>query len=121
VTRPKNYDIDIKSLEKEYWQMQKTLHPDHYGYKSPVRPVCGESLGSASSRTRDGQNLQAEQELSRKNSTYLNVAYKTLKDPTLRAKYLVSILVKLGCVPTATPQLTSLACLMVLCSCRWKA
>jgi hypothetical protein len=38
--------------------------------------------------------LQEEQDFSRNNSVYLNVAYKTLKDPTLRAKYLVSIVGK---------------------------
>ena len=34
---------------------------------------------------------QTEQDFSRSNSTYLNVAYRTLKDPTLRAKYLVRL------------------------------
>eukprot|EP00952_Eustigmatos_sp_NYUAD-ZCMA_P005046 22108-Eustigmatos_ZCMA.PRE.1 len=32
--------------------------------------------------------LQTEQDLSRDNSTFINVAYRTLKDPTLRAKLL---------------------------------
>ena len=45
-----------------------------------------------------GSSLQEEQELSRSNATYLNVGYKTLKDPTLRAKYLVS----LCCLPSCT-------------------
>lgn len=65
--RPKRYDVDVRGLERNYWDLQKNLHPDRYGQKS-----------------------RQEQDLSKMNSTYLNVAYKTLKDPTLRAKYLVS-------------------------------
>lgn len=41
--------------------------------------------------------LQTEQDFSRNNSTFLNVAYRTLKDPTLRAKYLVGASA-LGCL-----------------------
>lgn len=37
---------------------------------------------------------QTEQDFSRSNSTYLNVAYRTLKDPTMRAKYLVCTFVR---------------------------
>ena len=44
------------------------MHPDKYGQKSST-----------------------EQDFSRSNSTYLNVAYRTLKDPTLRAKYLLQL------------------------------
>lgn len=44
------------------------MHPDRYGQKSST-----------------------EQDFSRSNSTYLNVAYRTLKDPTLRAKYLLQL------------------------------
>lgn len=39
-----------------------------------------------------------EQDFSRSNSTYLNVAYRTLKDPTLRAKYLVPICLVIDCM-----------------------
>lgn len=65
---PKAYDLDAKALEKTFFELQKTMHPDKYGQKSST-----------------------EQGFSRSNSTYLNVAYRTLKDPTLRAKYLLQL------------------------------
>jgi len=63
---PKAYDLNPKELEHAFFELQKTMHPDRYGQKSRI-----------------------EQYFSRSNSTYLNVAYRTLKDPTLRAKYLL--------------------------------
>ena len=65
---PKAYDLDPKELEHAFFELQKTMHPDRYGQKSST-----------------------EQDFSRSNSTYLNVAYRTLKDPTLRAKYLLQL------------------------------
>ena len=37
------------------------------------------------------QKSSTEQDFSQSNSTYVNVAYRTLKDPTLRAKYLLQL------------------------------
>lgn len=34
--RPKRYDIDVRQLERIYWDLQKSLHPDRYGQKSRV-------------------------------------------------------------------------------------
>lgn len=108
VDSPRAYDIDAKDLEQAFFKLQKTLHPDHYGQKSQVRTTLHASLSFralsfTSRRTHTTQHathacspiarhlpLQLEQDFSRSNSTYLNVAYRTLKDPNLRAKYLVS-------------------------------
>ncbi|KAM3573672.1 hypothetical protein VYU27_004331 [Nannochloropsis oceanica] len=65
---PKSYDLDPKELERAFFELQKTMHPDRYMQKSST-----------------------EQDFSRSNSTYVNVAYRTLKDPTLRAKYLLQL------------------------------
>lgn len=65
---PKVYDLDVKQLEQTFFNLQKTMHPDRYGQKSST-----------------------EQDFSRSNSTYLNVAYRTLKDPISRAKYLLQL------------------------------
>ena len=65
---PRAYDLDVKALEKTFFDLQKDMHPDRYGQKS-----------------------RTERDVSASNSTYLNGAYRTLKDPTLRAKYLLKL------------------------------
>lgn len=65
---PRTYDLDVKALEKTFFELQKDMHPDRYGQKS-----------------------RTERDVSASNSTYLNGAYRTLKDPTLRAKYLLKL------------------------------
>ncbi len=54
-------------MEQTYWNLQKKLHPDLYGSKS-----------------------EFEQELSTANAAVVNDAYKMLKTPNTRVKYLVS-------------------------------
>uniref|UniRef100_A0A7S3Y1H3 J domain-containing protein n=1 Tax=Heterosigma akashiwo TaxID=2829 RepID=A0A7S3Y1H3_HETAK len=65
---PVHFDVDMKYLEQNYWKLQKQLHPDLYGTRH-----------------------QIEQELSAQNSSQVNHAYQTLKDPVERVKYLLSL------------------------------
>ena len=60
------FDIDVKELEQKYWQIQKKLHPDNFKTSS-----------------------RFEQELSQQNSSYINNAYHTLKNPITRAVYIM--------------------------------
>ncbi|KAF1776925.1 P-loop containing nucleoside triphosphate hydrolase [Phytophthora cactorum] len=63
---PKNFNLEQRSIEKTYWNLQKRLHPDLYGSKS-----------------------EFEKELSAVNAAVINDAYKMLKKPNTRVKYLV--------------------------------
>ncbi|KAK1934456.1 Iron-sulfur cluster co-chaperone protein HscB [Phytophthora citrophthora] len=65
---PKNFNLEQRSIEKTYWNLQKRLHPDLYGSKS-----------------------EFEKELSAVNAAVINDAYKMLKKPNTRVKYLVSV------------------------------
>mmetsp|Transcript_28651 Transcript_28651/g.37552 ORF Transcript_28651/g.37552 Transcript_28651/m.37552 type:complete len:298 (-) Transcript_28651:259-1152(-) len=65
---PVHFDVDMKYLEKNYWALQKQLHPDLYGTRH-----------------------QIEQELSAENSSKVNHAYQILRDPVERVKYLLSL------------------------------
>jgi len=65
---PVHFDVDMNYLEKNYWSLQKQLHPDKYSTKQKI-----------------------EQELSAQNSSHVNHAYQILKDPVERVKYLLSL------------------------------
>jgi molecular chaperone HscB len=60
------FDLDFSQLEKNYFSLQRTFHPDSFAAKSPQ-----------------------EQEYSLQHATNLNDALKTLKSPVLRAEYLL--------------------------------
>lgn len=62
------YDVDIPSLEKQFRELSLRLHPDRFA-----------------------QADARERRLSLEQSTALNEAYKTLKDPTRRAFYLLKL------------------------------
>jgi molecular chaperone HscB len=60
--------IDTVSLEKHFYAMSRRLHPDRFASKSA-----------------------AEQEAALAESSLLNDAYRTLKDPILRTQYLLKL------------------------------
>jgi len=68
MTMPKKFNLDIDLLEKRFQQMQRKVHPDLYFRKS-----------------------EPEREFSAGNSSLVNEAYKTLKDPNERAKYILKL------------------------------
>lgn len=61
-------DIDLKSLERQYYKMSRKFHPDYYQQKS-----------------------QEEQAISLENTALLTQAYRTLKDPLKRVAYLIRL------------------------------
>ena len=61
-------EIDTVSLEKHFYAMSRRLHPDRFASKSA-----------------------AEQEAALAESSLLNDAYRTLKDPILRTQYLLKL------------------------------
>ncbi|CAI5735165.1 unnamed protein product [Peronospora farinosa] len=65
---PKNFNLELRTIEKTYWNLQKRLHPDLYGSKS-----------------------EFEKELSAVNAAVINDAYKMLKTPNTRVKYLLTL------------------------------
>lgn len=60
--------MDVDRLEKSFKQLQKSVHPDLFGRRSP-----------------------AEQALSAEASSNLNIAYKLLRNPVTRAQYLLQL------------------------------
>lgn len=64
---PRKLVIDVPSLEKQFYAMSRRLHPDRFAAKP-----------------------QAEQEVALRQSSTLNDAYRTLKDPILRTQYLLT-------------------------------
>lgn len=62
------YDVDIPALERQFRELSLRLHPDRFA-----------------------QADARERRLSLEQSTALNEAYKTLKDPTRRAFYLLKL------------------------------
>src|SRR5271154_5510533 len=60
--------LDVGALEKQFYAMSRKLHPDRFASK----PV-------------------AEQEAALAQSSLLNDAYRTLKDPILRTQYLLKL------------------------------
>ena len=65
---PAAYDVDIPGLEKRFRDLSLQLHPDRFA-----------------------QAEAKERRLSLEQTTALNEAYKTLKDPTRRALYLLKL------------------------------
>lgn len=62
------FDLDTAAVEKNYFQLQRQLHPDRFA-------------------TRGGR----ERALSQQQATSLNEAYQVLKDPLRRAEYLIHL------------------------------
>ena len=65
---PQHLNLDVPGLEKQFYAMSRRLHPDRFA----SRPV-------------------AEQEAALAQSSLLNDAYRTLKDPILRTQYLLKL------------------------------
>jgi molecular chaperone HscB len=65
---PRKLDLDVKALEKSFYELSRKLHPD--------------LNARAGSR---------EQEWSMEQSSLLNDAYRTLKDPIKRTQYLLHL------------------------------
>jgi molecular chaperone HscB len=65
---PRKINIDVANLEREFYQLSRKLHPDLYS--------------GADAR---------EQEWSLEQSSQLNDAYRTLKDPIKRTEYLLRL------------------------------
>lgn len=65
---PSRLQIDVEPLEKQFYRLSRKLHPDRFASK----PV-------------------AEQEAALAQSSQLNDAYRTLKDPILRTQYLLKL------------------------------
>jgi molecular chaperone HscB len=65
---PRKLKLDVVALEKQFYAMSRRLHPDRFASKPA-----------------------GEQEAALKESSLLNDAYRTLKDPVLRTQYLLSL------------------------------
>src|SRR5258705_6983139 len=65
---PRKLTLDVVALEKQFYTMSRKLHPDRFASK----PV-------------------AEQEAALAQSSLLNDAYRSLKDPILRTQYLLRL------------------------------
>jgi molecular chaperone HscB len=65
---PRKLTLDVAALEKQFYTMSRRLHPDRFASK----PL-------------------AEQETALAQSSLLNDAYRTLKDPILRTQYLLKL------------------------------
>ncbi|MBB5056801.1 molecular chaperone HscB [Granulicella aggregans] len=65
---PLKLHIDVPALEKQFYVLSRKLHPDRFAGKSPV-----------------------EQEAALAESSLLNDAYRTLKDPIARTQYLLTL------------------------------
>ncbi len=65
---PRKLTLDVVALEKQFYAMSRRLHPDRFASK----PV-------------------AEQEAALAQSSLLNDAYRTLKDPISRTQYLLKL------------------------------
>ncbi len=67
-TLPRKLVLDVPALEKHFYTLSRKLHPDRFAAKPP-----------------------AEQEAALAQSSLLNDAYRTLKDPIQRTQYLLSL------------------------------
>lgn len=67
-TLPRKLALDTATLEKQFYALSRKLHPDRFAAK----PL-------------------AEQEAALSQSSLLNDAYRTLKDPILRTQYLLTL------------------------------
>jgi molecular chaperone HscB len=65
---PRKLTLDTATLEKQFYALSRKLHPDRFA----ARPL-------------------AEQEAALAQSSLLNDAYRTLKDPILRTQYLLAL------------------------------
>ena len=65
---PRKLTLDASALEKQFYILSRKLHPDRFAAKPPV-----------------------EQQAALAQSSLLNDAYRTLKDPILRTQYLLSL------------------------------
>jgi len=65
---PRKLKLDVQALEREFYRLSRRLHPDAYARAS-----------------------QQEQDWSLANSSFLNDAYRTLKDPIKRTEYLLKL------------------------------
>jgi molecular chaperone HscB len=65
---PRHLQIELAALEKAFYAQSRKLHPDRFA----ARPI-------------------AEQEAALAESSRLNNAYRTLKDPILRTQYVLSL------------------------------
>ena len=65
---PRKLDLDVARLERDFYELSRKLHPDLYGTANP-----------------------REQEWSLEQTSKLNDAYRTLKDPIARTQYLLRL------------------------------
>ncbi|PYV95481.1 MAG: Fe-S protein assembly co-chaperone HscB, partial [Acidobacteria bacterium] len=65
---PRKLNVDVPALQREFYELSRKLHPDLYGRTS-----------------------KQEQEWSLEQSSLLNDAYRTLKDPIKRTEYLLRL------------------------------
>ena len=65
---PSKLTLDVTALEKQFYLLSRKLHPDRFASKSA-----------------------AEQDAALAQSSLLNDAYRTLKDPILRTQYLLKL------------------------------
>jgi len=65
---PRLLNIDAEALQEKFYALSRSFHPDFYQNKT-----------------------DSEQTISLGNSAMLNTAYRTLKDPTQRAEYLLHL------------------------------
>ena len=65
---PRKLTLDVVALEKQFYTMSRKLHPDRFAGKPA-----------------------AEQEAALAQSSLLNDAYRTLKDPILRTQYVLKL------------------------------
>src|SRR5207302_6705909 len=65
---PRELTLNVIALEKQFYTMSRKLHPDRFASRPP-----------------------AEQEAALRQSSRLNDAYRTLKDPILRTQYLLKL------------------------------
>jgi len=65
---PVSYQVDLNQVQKKYMDLQKQVHPDKFANAS-----------------------DAEKRLSMQQTSWINEAQATLKDPVLRASYLLKL------------------------------
>lgn len=65
---PRHLHLDVAALEKQFYTLSRKLHPDRFAAKPP-----------------------AEQEEALRQSSLLNDAYRTLKEPIARTEYLLTL------------------------------
>lgn len=65
---PVSYDVDLNQIQQQYMELQKQVHPDKFANSS-----------------------DQEKRLSMQQTSLINEAQTTLKDPVLRASYLLKL------------------------------